>query len=93
MVLANALYFKGAWAGKFEDSATQPATFFANGKQGEQRHVPTMKATREERCAHVSEDSVRVLELRYAGDELSMLFVLPNAVHGLPQLERSRVFE
>lgn len=75
LVLVNAIYFKGRWALVFEESATQPRPFtLADGTQIE---TPTMEA--KDDFGYAARDGVQLLELPYAGSELSMVVVLPAA--------------
>ncbi len=82
LVLTNAIYFKGDWASKFKKEATQDLPFtLANG---EKIKAPLMQQTGEFGYADLSEDMVgggfRVLEMPYAGDELSMVILLPERI-------------
>ena len=73
LVLVNAIYFKGQWLLQFEERATRPRPFtVANGTRVE---VPMMSRTARHRFA--VRDGVKLLELPYAGEELSMIVVLP----------------
>lgn len=85
LVLVNAVYFRGDWAHQFDEKATQDATFFAAADK--KVDVPLMHQKR--RFGYFETDSLQVLEIPYAGDDLSMVVVLPRALDGLPDLERS----
>jgi serpin B len=85
LVLVNAIYFLGKWGRPFEASSTRPAPFHATPTAV--RDVPTMHQTGSFRLA--AGDGARALELPYAGGGLSLLLVLPDAVDGLPAVERS----
>ena len=75
LVLVNAVYFKGRWALVFEERATRPRPFtLADGAPVD---VPTMEA--KDDFGYLQRDGVQLLELPYAGDELSMVVVLPAA--------------
>ncbi len=84
LVLVNAIYFKGNWAHPFEKSATQPAPFKLAGDKTVA--APLMGQSREFRYAKAG--GVQLLELPYAGDELSMLILLPEQAEGLAELEK-----
>lgn len=74
LVLANAIYFKGNWASQFKPEATRPAPFkLADGSTIE---VPMMSQAADFKLAHT--DKLQALELPYAGNELSMIILLPN---------------
>ncbi len=85
LVLVNAIYFLGDWAEPFEKGATRPAPFSLSVK--ETKDVPTMGRTGSYRI--VSSDGLSALELPYAGGDLSMLVLLPDAVDGLAAMEAS----
>lgn len=73
MVLANAIYFKGAWKQQFDKANNQEDFFEINEVDGE--FVTYM--TQEKQFMYGWTDDADFLELSYAGDKLSMLFVLP----------------
>ena len=83
LVLANAVYFLGRWARRFEPAATRPETFWAEG--GRELRSPMMRQTERFRYAAVS--GVKLLEMPYVGDELAMTVILPDARAGLAELE------
>jgi serpin B len=82
MVLVNAIYFKGDWAARFDPAKTEPATFFA--AEGE-RAIPLMH--RRGSIRYAATDTLQLVELPYAGNDLSMLVLLPRERDGLPALE------
>lgn len=82
MVLTNAVYFRADWASQFEASDTHPQAFHAASGP---RDVPTMHQTGHFRFG--AADGVQLLEMPYAGGELSMLVALPTERDGLAALE------
>ncbi len=84
LVLANAIYFKGRWERPFDASRTRPGPFFA--ASGQSAMAPMM--TRKARFRTAGADGCDLLELPYAGGELSMVILLPQARDGLPALEQ-----
>jgi serpin B len=84
LVLVNAIYFKGNWEQPFQKDATQSAPFMLAA--GKSVSAPLMRQSREFRYA--AADGVQLLELPYAGDELSMLVLLPDKIDGLADLEK-----
>ncbi|OEL32362.1 Serpin-Z1 [Dichanthelium oligosanthes] len=85
-VLANALYFKGAWDRKFDASLTRDGVFYL--PTGGHARVPFMSSSRKQYIA--SRPGYKVLRLPYArGREhraFSMYVYLPEAHDGLPSL-------
>lgn len=79
MVLANAVYFKGTWQTQFDPRETQPRRFQVDGRTDVD--VPSMR--QQGRFSWVNHpDGVRVLELPYAGGDLSMVWLLPATRSG-----------
>ncbi|KAL3617793.1 hypothetical protein CASFOL_038114 [Castilleja foliolosa] len=86
VILANAVYFKGAWCEKFDPSLTRNRNFFL--LNGSSVHVPFMTSKKDQYIR--SFDDFKVLSLPYEqGDDkrrFAMHFFLPNARDGLPAL-------
>ena len=85
LVLANAIYFKGKWENPFDPKLTQNGLFHLTA--GKTITTPMMKH-RELKCGYYQDTEVQVLDIPYAGREISMLVILPKQVDGLAQLER-----
>ncbi|TDG51656.1 hypothetical protein AWZ03_001716 [Drosophila navojoa] len=85
-LLVNAIYFKARWANEFSAMDTTPDKFRVNSNKA--ITVAMMYNDDVFAYAELPELDAVALELPYAGTEVSMLFVLPNQVDGLPQLER-----
>ncbi len=83
LVLANAIYFKGKWAVQFNAGLTKNEPFHLSPKKT--IPAPLMRQTGDFRYAEFPE--LQILVLPYAGDDLSMLVLLPRDVDGLTQLE------
>jgi serpin B len=83
LVIANAIYFKGKWASRFDKSKTQARPFWIAPDKPVQ--VPMMSQKAE--FLHLIDGDTQVLEMPYRGRELSMLLLLPKARDGLPALE------
>lgn len=81
LILVNAVYFHGRWEQPFDPASTMDLVFHATAGE---RSVPTM--TRQG-GAYGEDDGVQLLELPYAGGDLSMLFVLPRDADGLGSIE------
>ncbi|XP_057872223.2 serpin-ZXA-like [Cryptomeria japonica] len=88
LILANALYLKGAWQKNFDLSATKEGTF--NLLKGESVQVPMMTTTKSRSIQVV--DDCKILRLPYFQGQdnrsFSMYIILPNDINGLPELER-----
>jgi serpin B len=83
LVLANAIYFKGIWDSPFKKESTTNQPFHLSST----RTVTTPLMEKEARFRYAEAPDLQVLELPYAGDDLSMLVVLPTKVDGLGYLE------
>jgi serine protease inhibitor len=75
MVLANAIYFKGSWAAKFDTQFTNNATFRVTEKDSVT--VRMMRKSSQD-FGYAENESVQCLELPYADHDLSMIVVLPK---------------
>lgn len=83
LVLVNAIYFLGDWEAPFEKEATRPAAFFTS--KDVKKDVPTMNRTGSFRMA--KKHGASAIEIPYAGGDMSMLIVVPDAIDGLGALE------
>lgn len=83
LVLVNAIYFKGNWAAQFDPGRTRSTPFWVAPELSVQ--VPMM--TQEHEFRYGEGDGFQVLELPYAGSDLSMVILLPTAMDGLARLE------
>ncbi|HEY9072764.1 MAG TPA: serpin family protein, partial [Desulfobaccales bacterium] len=83
LVLANAIYFKGAWANPFTKAETSPQPFHLTVSR--QTDVPLMHHF--DRVKYVGNDSFQAVELPYAGGELALVVLLPRKIDGCGQLE------
>jgi serpin B len=82
LTLVNAIYFKGNWADQFDARATRQADFWSPGGRVS---APMMNRTDE--YPYAENESLQILELPYAGNDLSMWILLPKERDGLTQLE------
>lgn len=89
LVLTNAIYFKGAWLSAFEQKATREEPFWTSAT--DKIPVPMMNQTG--RFRYAESDQVQVLDLQYAGGEISMAVLLPREKDGLAELERGLTLE
>lgn len=81
LVLLNAIFFKGVWSSKFDESATTKKQFLNGGTTPTQ--VDTM--TKSIRIGYKSFPTMRleVAELPYAGGNYSMVILLPRGNEGI----------
>jgi len=86
LVLTNAIYFKGQWASRFKKKETREGTPFTL-VDGNRVKVAMMHQQADFR--HACHDELDILELPYAGGELSMIILLPRKADGLPGVEKS----
>ena len=85
LVLTNAVYFNGAWKNRFIEEATADAPFYRlDGSAGQ---TPLMY--QQNILKHAEFDDFQMLEIPYAGDDLTMVVMLPNERDGLAALEAS----
>ena len=97
LVLTNAVYFKGAWAQKFDKALTREAEF--NLASGQATKVPFMnsKVVAGYLPEQVSGDLPGVpagcrfqeLEMPYVGRDVSFLVILPKEAQGIGAFERA----
>ncbi len=74
LILTNAIYFKGTWTAPFERAATRTEPFHTSATATVQ--VPMMHRSGQFKFA--KEDAMTAIELPYAGNELSMVAILPS---------------
>lgn len=85
LVLTNAIYFNGQWKYKFDEDATHDAPFYA--ANGEVSQAATM--FQQQKFRYGEFDGFQMLEMPYAGDDLSMVVMLPNTGENLASFEAS----
>jgi serpin B len=91
LTLCNAIYFKGKWQHQFKRSDTKPGPFHVS--TNETVTVPMMDQKAEFKTARSEDGSVMMLELPYAGRDLSMVILLPADVRYLPDAEHNDVHD
>jgi serpin B len=84
LILSNALYFKGLWAAPFNPEQTKEGEFHI--RNDERVRIPMMNQQGGFRMIELN--GLKILELPYAGEELSMFVLLPEEIDGLVSLER-----
>ncbi|XP_054237899.1 leukocyte elastase inhibitor [Indicator indicator] len=95
LVVVNAIYFKGNWAEKFQEADTTDMPFRLN--KNERKTVKMMYQKKKFRFTYIPEAKIRVLELPYEQEELSMIILLPDDIEddstGLQKLEKQLTLE
>jgi serpin B len=84
LLLANAIYFKGEWRWRFDESKTEIMPFYR--LEDDPVEVPMMMQLG--RFPFGMIDTVQILQLPYQGDDLSMIIVLPEDPQDLPRIEQ-----
>ena len=78
LVLTNAIYFHGTWESQFDPKYTSPMVFHTcKGMVRGRTNVPTMYHLGEFAMKRSTEHEVDVLEMPYAGGDISMFLLLP----------------
>uniref|UniRef100_UPI00398E4809 antithrombin-III n=1 Tax=Pristiophorus japonicus TaxID=55135 RepID=UPI00398E4809 len=86
LVIVNAIYFKGLWKSMFEKELTLEREF--EKSVNSRCQVPMMQQQAFFRFGSFPEDQVKVIELPYKGDDVSMVLILPTAEGNLADVER-----
>jgi serpin B len=84
LLLANAIYFKGDWVWRFDDTKTEIMPF--HRLDGEPVETPMMMQLGHFPFAWT--ESAQILQLPYEGSDLSMTIVLPLQEDRLPAIEK-----
>ncbi|XP_025269799.1 serpin B6 isoform X4 [Camponotus floridanus] len=82
LILANAVYFKGNWAHKFDPINTVDRPFHKNANP-EPSPVPTMYRKGNYKYVELPKHEAKCIELPYANKEVSMVIILPDKIDGL----------
>ncbi|XP_033915062.2 leukocyte elastase inhibitor-like [Acipenser ruthenus] len=95
LVLVNAVYFKGNWEKKFDEELTIKKDFRLS--KIERKPVQMMFQKNKFKFTYIREVQTLIIELPYAGKDLSMIILLPENIEddttGLEQLERELTYE
>lgn len=91
LVLCDAIYFKGKWQQQFKKKDTKTAPFHI--ATNETVTVPTMYQSAPFKHAMTEDRLVEMLEMPYAGADLSMVILLPGQLEYLPDAERNDVHD
>ena len=83
LVLTNAIYFKGLWLSQFDEDKTQDRDFHVDPT----RTVTVSMMQQSGKFPLGRGEGLRILELAYQTEDLSMLFILPDRADGLSEVE------
>jgi serpin B len=89
LVLTNAVYFKGTWLAQFDPERTTDAPFYPEAE----RPVTVSMMHHKGRFAYGELDDLKVLEIPYSGNEITMVLLLPREADGLVALEQKLTHE
>jgi serpin B len=89
--LVNAIYFKGIWEKQFKKEHTFDSTFFISQNQELQTKMMFQKS--KFKFAKDKNLDCQMLEIPYAGGDLSMVVILPNDIEGLSKLEEKLSYD
>ena len=83
LVLVDAIYFKGKWASVFDPKRTRDAQFHLD----QQRSIKVPMMWQKGDYSYGSIEDLEAVELTYSGNELAMVFILPNSKADLDKLD------
>jgi serpin B len=83
LVLVNAVYLKAPWAKKFQVAETKPGLFHVNGG----KRVDVQMMSQREEYMYGKGQGFSLLVLPYAGYQLTIMLILPDALDGLAAVE------
>ncbi|XP_074549279.1 leukocyte elastase inhibitor-like [Halichoeres trimaculatus] len=90
LVLVNAIFFKGLWRYKFKMEFTEDDQFRIN--KNDTKPVKMMRQRTRLPHRDIPENKIKVLEMPYKNEDLSMIILLPNDIEddttGLEKLEK-----
>ncbi|XP_046810745.1 serine protease inhibitor 42Dd-like [Lucilia cuprina] len=84
-VIVNAIYYKAKWLNPFSVSSTSTSIFHVN--LNDSMEAEMMYNEDYYRYADLPELKASALEMPYENSDISMLFILPNDIEGLEDLE------
>lgn len=91
LALCDVIYFKGKWLNQFKKKNTHPSPFQVT--TNESVTVPMMWQSAPFKHAMTEDYSVEMLELPYAGQDLSMVILLPWQDKYAPEEDRHDIYD
>ena len=86
LIITNAIYFKGTWVTQFDEENTKDQDFTVDSET--MIKTPMMNLYQSQQVYGETVE-IKILELPYEGDKLSMLLLLPKEIDGIDDLENS----
>ena len=83
-ILVNAIYFKGVWKEEFKVRRTKEMDFQVD----QDTTVKVQMMHHKTKFRHLRLEDAAVLELPFVGEEVSMIFILPNKTEDLETVEK-----
>ncbi len=85
LALINAVYFKGRWDKEFNKELTRNVPFYFD--DGRIAETPLMRFSKAANLPFFAGDGIKMIELSYLGDAVSMVILLPDTADGLADVE------
>jgi len=85
LILTNAIYFNGEWCHQFNKKLTKEMPFYQIN--GNEKQVPMMQFEDFKEFNYFEDTIVQVLEMKYKGEKISMIIVLPKNKDGIKNVE------
>jgi len=86
LVITNAIYFKGTWVTQFNEENTREQNFTVDSDTLIKTQMMNLYQNQH---LYGETESIKILELPYEGEKLSMLLLLPKEIDGIADLENS----
>ncbi|CAG2252602.1 unnamed protein product [Mytilus edulis] len=83
MFIINAIYFKATWEKQFSSRNTRKETFYLPNNKKIEVEMMTNRID----VHHFRGVDYSAIALPFKGGNIDMVFILPNEIHGLPNLE------
>ncbi|KAM3928486.1 serpin B5 [Leptodactylus fuscus] len=95
MVLLGAMFYKGCWLYKFNESETKECEFHVT--KGETKLVQMMHLEAPLGIRTVKEQNLMILDIPFAGKQMSLLIIMPICIEdestGLKKIEKDLTYE
>ena len=90
LVITNAIYFKGTWVTQFNEENTREQNFTVDSDTIIKTQMMNLYQNQH---LYGETESIKILELPYEGEKLSMLLLLPKEIDVIADLENSLTIE